>query len=131
MNPIELKRRALGHHCPQFGGRSTSASSSQDRKVTAGTVGVSGDGNSISITDGGLVSRSLDTVDLALDKVVGTGFTQLLEKSEGLIGQTQKLVADAYAQADANKSQTIDNRTIIVLALAAAAVLAVYAYRKG
>lgn len=119
MNVYELKRRALGHHRPCFGGDSSSSASTSDNRVTAGTVGISGSGNSVAITDGGIVARSLDTVDAIVDK----GFTELLGTAEGLIGRTQTLVADAYAQADANKSQTIDNRTLIVLAVAAAAVL--------
>lgn len=126
MNVYQEKRRALGHHCPGIGGSSKSASSTSDNRVTAGTVGISGSGNAVNITDGGIVARSLDTVD----KVVGTGFTELLDTAEGLIGRTQTLVADAYAQADANKSQTIDNRTLIVLALAAAAVLVAINWKR-
>lgn len=126
MNVYQEKRRALGQHCPGFGSKSSSQSNPQDNRVTAGTVGISGSGNAVNITDGGIVARSLDTVD----KVVGTGFTELLDTAEGLIGRTQTLVADAYAQADANKSQTIDNRTLIVLALAAAAVLVAINWKR-
>lgn len=137
MNVHQEKRRALGHHCPNFGGSSKSASSTSDNRVTAGTVGISGTGNSVAITDGGIVSRSLQTVDDTVEAVVGKGFTQLLDlagsmfdQSQGLIGQTQKAVADAYGQAQTDKNQTIDNRTIIVLAMAAAAVLIVMNWKR-
>jgi hypothetical protein len=139
VNVYELKRKALGHHCPQIGGSSKSASTNinEDNRVTAGTVGISGAGNTVQITDGGIVARSLQTVDDTVDAVVGKGFTQLLDlagsmfdQSQGLIGQTQKAVADAYGQAVNDKNQTIDNRTIIVMALAAAAVLIVMNWKR-
>lgn len=100
-------------------------------------------------TDSGLVSRALDSVDAAnavnaegfenllnastknYSVTVGSqtqGFSQLIGAAErlfnqgqNLIGTTQKSVADAYSQAQVNKSGTIDNRTIIVLAVAGAA----------
>jgi hypothetical protein len=143
MNLLHEKARARGHHCPQFGGGGGSSSSSNqtttvntDKRLAVGDggAGISGDNSSIVITDGGIVSRALDTVDIA-NATNGDSFQKLLDASkdlfdrgEGLIGQTQKSVADAYAAANDNKAQTIDNRTIIVLAVAAAAA---YAYTQG
>lgn len=143
MNLLREKQRARGHHCPQFGGGGGSSSSStstttynSDKRLAVGDggAGISGDNSSITITDGGIVSRALDTVDVA-NATNGDSFAKLLEAStklfdrgESLIGQTQKSVADAYAAANDNKAQTIDNRTIIVLAVAAAAA---YAYTQG
>lgn len=81
------------------------------------------------ITDGGIVSRALDSVDKA-GAEQGQGFAALLEAANGLfdrgqslIGQTQAAVADAYGQAVTQKSGTIDNRTMIVLGLAAVALV--------
>lgn len=108
-------------------------------------------------TDAGLVSRALDSVDKA-SATNAQGFAQLLDASgdnyarlvgaqssgvsqllgtaerlfnqgQALIGQTQKSVADAYSQAQNDKGGTIDNRTIIVLAVAGAAAFA-FANRK-
>ncbi|MGE0350386.1 hypothetical protein [Hydrogenophaga sp.] len=125
MNIYQEKRRAQGHHCPCIGGSSKSASSTEDNRVTAGTIGISGSGNVV--TDGGIVSRALDTVDLS--NAIGLeGFTKLLDVGESLIGRTQTLVADAYSQASTDKDKTIDNRTIIVLA--AAVVAALYVLNK-
>jgi len=115
--------------------------------------GLSGDGNYISTTnttttnvlDGGVIKDafnfSSDTVGRALDSIdasnatLGDGYSALIEtasslfnKSENLIGQTQKAVADAYGKAQADKAGTIDNRTIIVLAAVGAAAL--FAMRK-
>lgn len=53
----------------------------------------------------------------------------LWDRGENLIGQTQKAVADAWSQAQNDKAGTIDNRTIIVLAVAGAATLAIIATR--
>lgn len=131
------------------GGGSRSSSAQSDRRLTlnSGAVGVSGDGNTLTVTDGGTVARALDTVDRsnalqgeALDTLLNTqgqGFQRLLEaadslfdRGQALIGQTQSAVADAYGQAQANKSGTIDNRTLIVLAVAAGAAF-VLTNRKG
>lgn len=154
-----------------MGGRSSSSSASttnnQDNRVAVQDgIGLSASsGNVINITDGGVVDRGLDTVDLALvgtlgtvDRAIGTvdnviggaldsvnvanainadSFTRLLDaaenlwdRGEGLIGQTQKAVADAYSQATSDKAGTIDNRTVIVLAVAGAAALA-FANRRN
>lgn len=105
----------------------------------------------VTTTDAGIVSRGLDTVDKGLAGMLGTitntnnqaftvvdsaldfsseSFSKLLETqksmfdtSQGLIGQTQKSVADAYAQAQTEAKGTIDNKTIMVLGVAAAVAL--------
>lgn len=148
-----------------FGGSSKSSSSSttyntDKRNAVQDGIGVSGDGSSVavSITDGGIVSRALDSIDLN-NANQSQGFTQLLDASgellgtitnsqasgfdklvsvagdlftqgQNMIGTTQKAVADAYGQAQNDKAGTIDNRTLIVLAVAAAAALA-FVKRKG
>ena len=125
------------------GGSSSSAASSTtintDKRNTVGPGGaaISGDGSSIVITDSGIVSRALDTVDIN-NALMGQGLSSLLDNavkmfnntsdnalkmfntSEGLIGQTQKSVADAYSTAQTDKAGSIDQKTMIVLAIAAA-----------
>lgn len=120
-----------------MGGRSSSSSAStttnQDNRVAVQDgIGLSNSsGNAINITtvDGQIVGRALDTVDLN-NATLGEGFESLLSaadnlfnRGENLIGQTQKAVADAYGQAQINAAGTIDNRTIIVLAVAAGAAV--------
>lgn len=119
--------------------------------------------SNVTVMDGGLIGRGLDTVDAAFKGMLGTtsstydgalssvnktvgaaldsininnatnadSFTKLLDtaggwftQSQGLIGQTQKSVADAYAQAQSEAKGTIDNKTIMVIAVAAVAGLA-------
>ncbi len=109
-----------------FGGDSSSSSQQttnnyDNRVAVQGGVGLANSSGNI-ITDGGIVSRALDTVDMN-NAMLGDGFGKLLEAGESLIGLTQKHVADAYSQAQTDVKGTIDNRTIIVLALAAAVVL--------
>lgn len=53
----------------------------------------------------------------------------LFDRGESMIGQTQQAVLDAYSGAAADATRTIDNRTIIVLAIAAA--VAVVAWRAA
>lgn len=120
--------------------KSSQASSNTDNRVAVQDgIGLSASsGNTISVTtvDAEIVGNALDSVGKALDSVnissaLGAeGFAKLLETSkdmfntsQGLIGQTQKAVADAYGQAQNDKAGTIDNRTIIVLAVAGAAAL--------
>lgn len=78
-------------------------------------------------------ARALETVDTTLND----GFSRLLDISKDLfvyggdlIDQTQSTVAAAYMDAQNTAKGTIDNRTIIVLAVAAAAAL-VLMTRKG
>lgn len=141
-----------------FGGDSSSSSSNttnnyDKRVVTQDGFGLSGDANNVALTttttnnvlDAGAIKGaftfSTDTVGRALDSIdasnatLGDGYGALIEaadnlfdRGESLIGQTQKAVADAYGQAQADKNGTIDNRTIIVLAAVGAA--AVFALRK-
>lgn len=125
-----------------LGGDSASSTSSttenaDKRNAVQDGIGISGDGNrlSVAITDGGIVSRALQSVDLA-NANAGEGFAKLIDtagdlfnQGQGLIGQTQKAVADAYGQAQTDKAGTIDNRTLIALA-AAAVVGLIFIYRK-
>lgn len=124
-----------------FGGNggSTSASTTTnnaDKRNTVGTggAGVSGDNNITTVTDGGMVSRALDTVDIN-NAMLGGGLEMLLDNatkmfntSQGLIGQTQKSVADAYSTAQTDKAGGIDQKTMIVLAVAAA--VAAFAFKR-
>lgn len=122
-------------------------------------LGISGDANAIQLTtiDGGAIKAAFDfasgttsdaltttraTVGRALDSIdasnatLGDGYDRLLgaaeklfDRGENLIGQTQQAVADAYNRAQDTSKGTIDNRTIIVLAVAGAAAAAFIATR--
>lgn len=132
-----------GYVCGGGGSRSSSAQTTYntDKRIAVDSgIGVSADNSTVGVTinntttDAGIVSRALQTIDVN-NATNAEGFTQLLDaagdlfkRGESLIGQTQKSVADAYGQAQTNKAGTIDNRTIIVLAVAGAAAL--FAFRK-
>jgi len=88
------------------------------------------------ITDGGIVSRALDSIDIN-NATNAQGFQSLLgaaeslwQRGEKLIGQTQQSVADAYMTAQTEAKGTLDNRTIAVIAVAGAAALAFASRRK-
>lgn len=139
MNIEREKRRCLPMGAAAYiGGSSKSANTTEDNRVTAGSIGISGAGNNVTVTDSGLVSRGLDTVDLAVANM-GEGYSDLISAAldifnsgQGLIGQTQKAVADAYGQAEADKSGALDQRTIVILAVVVAVVAGIYfVNRKG
>ena len=101
-------------------------------------VAVSGSGNSINVetVDAQIVGQALDTVQIS-DALTADQFNKLLDVAGGLfaggerlIGQTQSAVADAYSQAQTDAKSTIDNRTIVVLGVAAAGAVAAFALRK-
>lgn len=108
------------------------------RLVTGeGSLGVSADNSSVTVNmlDGEIVSEALKTVQIS-DAISADGFGKLLNVAESLfnqgqnlIGQTQSAVAQAYSQAQTDSKSTIDNRTVIVLGVAAAAV-GMFALRK-
>lgn len=142
-----------GYVCGGGSGSSSKQSSSNydNRVAVQDGIGLSASNNNtvsttnqswlnVTTTDAGIVSRGLDTVDKAtagafevVNDALGFGestFSKLLEAqksmfdtSQGLIGQTQKSVADAYAQAQTEAKGTIDNKTIMVLGVAAAVAL--------
>lgn len=138
---VTRRKPGGGYVCGGGGGGSSSSSSTTqnfDKRLAVGDggAGITGDNSSIAINvlDGGIVSRAMDTVDLS-NAIGREGFTKLLDtaslmfnKSESLIGQTQKSVADAYSQAQTDKAGAIDQKTIIVLAVAGA--VAMFALRK-
>lgn len=102
--------------------------------------------------------RALSSIDSAVSQTIGSntdvltmanntiklanatnadGFDKLLNVAENLfaggnqlLSQTQASVADAYSQAQNDKAGTIDNRTIIVLAVAGAAAVYAMSRRK-
>ncbi len=124
-----------------MGSSSSNASSTNniDRRLVTGegSLGVAGDGNTVTVNslDEGIVTKALETVQVN-DALGQEGFSKLLTVAEnlfnqgqGLIGQTQAAVADAYSQAQTDAKSTIDNRTIVVLGVAAAAV-GIFALRK-
>lgn len=124
-----------------MGNSSSNASSTNniDRRLVTGegSLGVAGDSNVVTVNslDEGIVTKALETVQVN-DALGQEGFSKLLTVAEnlfnqgqGLIGQTQAAVADAYSQAQTDAKSTIDNRTIVVLGVAAAAV-GIFAIRK-
>lgn len=133
----------MAYFCLGIGGGGGSSKSSNDtlntdkrNSVQTGNA-ISGDDATLTIntTDGGITSRALDSFDKG-SALNGQGFTQLLtaasgmfDKSQGLIGQTQAAVADAYGQAQLTKQGSIDNKTLI--ALAAAAVVGLVIFKRG
>ncbi len=124
-----------------MGSSSSNASSTNniDRRLVTGegSLGVAGDSNVVTVNslDEGIVTKALETVQVN-DALGQEGFSKLLtvaqnlfDQGQGLIGQTQAAVADAYSQAQTDAKSTIDNRTIVVLGVAAAAV-GIFAIRK-
>jgi hypothetical protein len=124
------------------GGGSSSASMSTtnnlDKRLVVGdsALGITSDNSTLTLNmlDAGAIKGALDTVNMS-NSIAGDGYARLISAAEnmfntsqGLIGQTQKSVADAYSIATTDKAGTIDNRTIIVLAVAGAAAL--FAFRK-
>lgn len=115
------------------------------RNAVQNGVGVSGDGNIVSVTstDAGAVkagqavaTRALDSIDKSnalsagsFDKLLQAA-DKLFERGESLVGQTQQHVSDAWLQANTDGKGSIDNKTIVTLGLAAAAVVGVMAYRS-
>lgn len=124
-----------------MGGKSSSNATTTnniDKRIAVESgIGVSADNSAVTLNvlDGGIVNEALKTVQIN-DALGAEGFNKLLSvaenlfnRGENLIGQTQKSVADAYSQAQTDAKSTIDNRTIVVLGVAAAAV-GIFALRK-
>lgn len=86
----------------------------------------------VNVTDGGAVRAALDFAGRTVDAVAGDGFERLLTLAGDLFeGQkssndaTISAVQAAYAQADSDKAGSIDNRTMIALAVVAGVAIIV------
>lgn len=86
--------------------------------------------NAGSKTNAGIFEQLIDSNGGIFEQLIDTG-REMFNTTQGLIGQTQQSVADAYSMAQTDAKGTIDNRTIIVLALAGVAVVVLMAQRKG
>lgn len=127
-----------GYVCGGGGGSSSSSSSNttttqttDKRMVIDQGIGVSSDSSTVTVNalDGGVVQKALDTV-AASDAVAGQGFDKLLTLADKLftaggqmVTSTQDAALKAYSQATTEKAGAIDQKTMIVLAVAGAAVL--------
>ncbi len=144
------RRKLGGGYVCGFGGSSSSASTQEtnnfdQRNAVQDGIGLSGSSgnavtlnntNTTNITDGGIVTKALDSINLN-NATNAQGFESLLgaaeslwQRGEKLIGQTQQSVADAYMTAQTEAKGTLDNRTIAVIAVAGAAALAFASRRK-
>lgn len=81
-------------------------------------------------TDYGAIDAAMQFAGKTVDAVAGQGFEALLDLAEGLFERASAAQADAmgavsaaYAQADADKAGSIDNRTLLILAAVAAVVV--------
>lgn len=148
-------RRELGRIvCGGGDSESSQATHNIDkRNAVQNGIGLSGDGSSVTtysttiLTDAGMTgkaldannafgARALDSIDKSTALTAGQ-FDKLLQAAENLwqrgetlVGQTQKHVADAYLTANTDARGAIDNKTIIVLAVAGAAVAGAVAMRR-
>ena len=107
--------------------------------------------SNVNVTDSGIVSRALDSIDLSnattgqgFSKLLDVGqsifsqantsqegiFSKLIDAGKSLIGQTQQSVSDAYQTATAEKSGALDNKTLMILGVAAIAGVAIVARGK-
>lgn len=135
----EMTRPKLGggYRCHGGGGGSSSSNatnttSTDKRMVVDQGIGISSDSSSVYVNalDGDIVKAALDTVK-ASDAVAGEGFGKLLDLTgkvfdvgSGVIKAGQQMTADAYQTATAEKSGSIDNKTIMILGIAGAAAWA-------
>lgn len=139
-----------GRRTCYFGGGGGSSNSSNQtttqntdkRLVVDSGIGISSDSSTVTVNslDAGIVGQALNTVQLA-DATNGQGFGQLLSLADKLfVGAgnlvagtqqaslsmaeaTQKATNTAYQNATAEKSGTLDNKTIMILGVAAAAAM--------
>lgn len=126
-----------GYCCHGGGGGSSSSNattttSTDKRMVVDQGIGISSDSSSVVVNalDGDIVKHALDTVK-ASDAIAGEGFGKLLDLTgkvfdvgSGVIKAGQQMTADAYQTATAEKSGSIDNKTIMILGIAGAAAWA-------
>ena len=107
-----------------------------DNRVVAdgGSIGLSGGtGSSFNVMDGGITSRALDSIDKTFQLISDSGaaglssilslqktmFEKSTDQATTMAGTVEKNVLEAYRNAASDATNTIDNKTIIALAVAA------------
>lgn len=78
----------------------------------------------------GLAGQSLNNQSSAFDKLIGVA-GKLFDSSKAQNESFQTSVAGAYQSAVSEKSGSLDNKTIVILGVVAAAAVAAFALRKG
>jgi hypothetical protein len=143
LRPEQIELMRLGMPCIPVnggGGGSTSSSSAQstttnntDKRIaSSGGVTISSEGSNINVqsVDKDIVNKAFDTVAIA-DAQNGEGFGKLLSLADKIVtgggqlltrGQDQVLQAAQSVQAE--KQGSIDQKTIMILGVAAAAAFA-------
>lgn len=77
-----------------------------------------------------LAGRTVDNQNSAFDKLVNVA-GKLFDSSKAQNESFQTSVAGAYRSSVAEKAGALDNKTIVILGVAAAAAVAAFAFRKG
>lgn len=117
---------------------SSSTTVNKDQRVVAdgGSIGVSGESVTLNVTDGGAVQSALD-FGKEVNAVAGSNYDKLLDVATGLfqgaasaVSKAQDQTAAAYQTAVTEKSGSVDNKTIAIVALAAAGVMAMKVANK-
>jgi hypothetical protein len=118
--------------------KSSSSTVNNDKRVVAdgGSLGVSGDSVTVNVSDQQAIQGALQFAEGA-NAIAGTSYEKLLDVASGIfegaataVSKAQDQTASAYQTAVAEKSGTVDNKTIMVVALAAAGVMALKAAKK-
>lgn len=152
-------RRECGRTLYGGGGSKSSSSSattttSTDKRIAVESgIGISSDSSTVNVQtlDGGIVHKALDTVK-ASDATAGEGFSQLLGLADKLFTGAEKVISstqnaslkqlattqdaglrqmEILNTAANDKQGSIDQKTLIVLAVAGAAVLVLPKMAKG
>ena len=114
---------------------SENTTNNYDQRVVAdgGGIGLSGNSSVFNVMDGGTVSRALDSLDKNFKLVSDSGaaglssilslqktmFEKSTDQATAMAGTVEKNVLEAYRNAASDATNTIDNKTIIALAVAA------------
>lgn len=125
-----------GRRTCYFGGGGSSESTNQTtttntdkRLVVDSGIGISSDSSSVTVNalDAGIVEKALDTVQVS-DATNGQGFGQLVTLADKLftgagtlVAATQQTALEQMTQANVETAGKIDNKTITILGVAAAA----------
>lgn len=113
----------------------TTTTKNTDRRLVVGERGggVSADHSTVNMTvdtsDPETVRRALDFA-AQNDATMGAGYDALIKASERMVAMTGDRVASAYGNALTESKGSLEQKTIMVLGLAAAAVGVAWALRK-